>query len=101
MDVGLLVQSQCSFDVALHGRSDVRCILSPRHQGLIFNRPEIFRMTEFNDNTELQTYSTAVLYVLSAFTPPAEYIPVILNNFVSAIMSATVGVLYSDDMVHC
>ncbi len=53
-------------------------------------RPEIFRMIEFNDNTELQTYSTAVLYVLSAFTPPTEYIPIILNNFVSAIKSATV-----------
>ncbi|KAF8922284.1 armadillo-type protein [Mucidula mucida] len=51
--------------------------------------PEIFRMIEFNDNTELQTYSTAVLYVLSAFTPPTEYIPIILNNFVSAIKSAT------------
>lgn len=50
--------------------------------------PEFLRMTEFNDNVELQTYSTAVLYVLSAFTPPVEYIGAILTNFVVAIKSS-------------
>lgn len=49
-------------------------------------------MTEFNDNVELQTYSTAVLYVLSAFTPPVEYIGAILTNFVVAIKSSKVRV---------
>lgn len=53
-------------------------------------RPEIFRMTELNDNSELQAYSSAVLYVLSAVTPPAEFIEVILDNFVTAIKNSTV-----------
>ncbi|KAE9410730.1 ARM repeat-containing protein [Gymnopus androsaceus JB14] len=50
--------------------------------------PEILRMSELNDSSELQTYSTAVLYVLSAVTPVKEYIPVILENFVTAIKSS-------------
>jgi len=54
-------------------------------------RPEILRMSELNDSSDLQTYSTAVLYVLSAVTPVAEYVPIILENFVSAIKSSTVN----------
>ncbi|KAF5384731.1 hypothetical protein D9757_006213 [Collybiopsis confluens] len=50
--------------------------------------PEILRMSELNDSSELQTYSTAVLYVLSAVTPIRESIPVILDNFVVAIKSS-------------
>lgn len=56
---------------------------------LVDMMPEVFRMTEFNDNNELQTYSTVVLYVVSAFTPPVEFISIILNQFVAAIQSST------------
>jgi proteasome activator subunit 4 len=46
-------------------------------------------MTELNDNTELQLYSSAVLYVVSAVTPPPEYVDIILNKFLFGIKSAT------------
>ncbi|KAH9922007.1 ARM repeat-containing protein [Epithele typhae] len=50
--------------------------------------PEIIRMSELNDSSELQTYSSAVLYVLSAVTPPPEYVGVIADNFINAIKSS-------------
>ncbi|KAL7285729.1 hypothetical protein ACG7TL_000834 [Trametes sanguinea] len=50
--------------------------------------PEIIRMSELNDSSELQTYSSAVLYVLSAVTPPPEYVEVIAENFINAIKSS-------------
>ncbi|KAH9487094.1 Proteasome activator complex subunit 4 [Psilocybe cubensis] len=52
-------------------------------------RPEILRMSELNDSSDLQAYSSAVLYVLSAVTLPVEYIETILDNFVTAIKSST------------
>jgi len=51
--------------------------------------PEILHMSELNDSSELQMYATAVLYVLSAVTPPREYVEVILSHFVQAIKSST------------
>ncbi|ESK98497.1 membrane protein [Moniliophthora roreri MCA 2997] len=51
--------------------------------------PEMIQMSELSDNPELQNYSTAAQYVLSAVTPLAEYIPVILDNFASAIKSSS------------
>ncbi|KAF9459432.1 hypothetical protein BDZ94DRAFT_1312356 [Collybia nuda] len=50
--------------------------------------PEILRMSELNDSSDLQIYSSAVLYVLSAVSPPVEYIEGILRNFVTAIKSS-------------
>jgi proteasome activator subunit 4 len=47
-------------------------------------------MTELNDNPELQLYSSAVLYALSAVTPPQDYVEVILGNFVAEIKSSAV-----------
>lgn len=55
-----------------------------------FYRPEILRMSELNDSSELQSYSSAVLYILSAITPPTEYVEAVLNNFVVGIKSSTV-----------
>jgi proteasome activator subunit 4 len=52
--------------------------------------PEILRMSELNDSSELQTYSSAVLYILSAVTPPTEYVEAILHNFVVGIKSSAV-----------
>ncbi|CCM01635.1 uncharacterized protein FIBRA_03696 [Fibroporia radiculosa] len=51
--------------------------------------PEVLRMSELNDSSELQKYSSAVLYILSAVTPPAEYIEVIADNYIKAIKSST------------
>ncbi|KAI0296143.1 hypothetical protein BC826DRAFT_1005479 [Russula brevipes] len=51
--------------------------------------PEIFRMSEFSDNPELQSHSQAVLYILSAVAPPPESIEAIAGGFVSAISSST------------
>jgi hypothetical protein len=47
-------------------------------------------MSELNDSSELQLYSSAVMYVLSAVTPPPEFVDIILDNFVTAIKSSTV-----------
>jgi proteasome activator subunit 4 len=47
-------------------------------------------MSELNDNTDLRTYSTAVLYVLSAVNPPPDYLKVIITRFVDVIKSSTV-----------
>jgi len=57
------------------------------------HRPEILRMSELNDSSELQTYSSSVLYILSAVTPPVEYVEAILDNFVTAVKSSTVSVI--------
>jgi proteasome activator subunit 4 len=48
-------------------------------------------MSELNDSSDLQIYSSAVLYVLSAIAVPEVYVQVILDNYVSAIKSSTVG----------
>ena len=47
-------------------------------------------MSELNDSPELQTYSSAVLYVLSAITPAPEFVGDILQIFVKAIKSSMV-----------
>lgn len=47
-------------------------------------------MSELKDSSELQAYSSAVLYILSAVYPPIEYVALILDNFVLAIKSSTV-----------
>jgi len=51
--------------------------------------PEILRMSDLNDSAELQRYSAAVLYVLSAVTPPREFVGVIMDNFINVIKSST------------
>jgi proteasome activator subunit 4 len=50
--------------------------------------PEILQMSELNDSSELQLYSSAVLYVVSAVHCPAQYIEQILNQYVSAVTSS-------------
>jgi hypothetical protein len=47
-------------------------------------------MSELNDSSDLHTYSTAVLYILSAVSPPIEYVEAILSHFVTTIKSTTV-----------
>lgn len=57
----------------------------------LLRSPEILRMSELNDSSELQTYSSAVLYVLSAVTPPVEHIELIADYFVDAVRSSSVS----------
>lgn len=52
--------------------------------------PDVFKMSELNDNSELQKYSSAVLYVLSAVDLAPEFVNVILQSFVVAIKSSRV-----------
>ena len=47
-------------------------------------------MSELNDSSELQKYSSAVLYVLSAVNPPPGYVGVVMGNFLDAIQSSDV-----------
>ncbi|KAJ6604293.1 hypothetical protein DFH09DRAFT_1300536 [Mycena vulgaris] len=63
------------------------------HAALIFPyavpmMPEILRMSELNDSSDLQVYSSAVLYVLSAVAVPDVYVQEILDHYVSAIKSS-------------
>lgn len=46
-------------------------------------------MSELNDSSDLQNYSLAVLYVLSAVNTTPEFVDIILERFVSAIKSST------------
>lgn len=63
------------------------------------NRPETLRMSELNDSSDLQRYSSAVLYVISAVTPPSEYVEAIADNFLRAIKSS--GVRGNPDSIIC
>lgn len=60
--------------------------------------PDVFGMSELNDSPELQTYSSAVLYVLSAITPAPEFVGDILQIFVKAIKLSKVMTI--DIMLH-
>lgn len=92
MGVGFRAWSSSASDFPLHHRLAVRVsyFRSSAVADLVYS-PEIIRMSELNDSSELQTYSSAVLYVLSAVTPPPEFIAVIADNFINAIKSSTVG----------
>ncbi|KAF9568547.1 hypothetical protein CPC08DRAFT_654918 [Agrocybe pediades] len=70
--------------IQAHGQS--ACLLFPY---VVAFMPEILRMSELNDSSELQGYSSAVLYILSAVNPPVEYIEQILEHFVIAVKSST------------
>ena len=48
-------------------------------------------MSELNDNSELQRYSSAFLHTLSAFIPPTDDIEIFLNHFAEAVKSSTVS----------
>ncbi|CEL52206.1 Proteasome activator complex subunit 4 OS=Xenopus laevis GN=psme4 PE=2 SV=1 [Rhizoctonia solani AG-1 IB] len=50
--------------------------------------PEMFQMSNLNDSSELMMYSNAVLYLLSAVTPPLDYIEPIVNELIHAITSS-------------
>lgn len=89
MAMGRLSWSSSILDVPLCHRDAVRV-----RKLILYDaddpRPEILRMSELQDSSELALYSSAVLYVLSAVTPPPEYTGLILDHFVDAIKSATV-----------
>ena len=68
----------------------LRTLASRVHLKLTLSRPEFLSMTELSDNPELQMYTSAVLYVLSAVRPPKEYIELVLENFISAITLSSV-----------
>ncbi|GJE87739.1 proteasome-substrate-size regulator, mid region domain-containing protein [Phanerochaete sordida] len=50
--------------------------------------PEILRMSELNDSSDLQKYSSAVLYVLSAVDAPTEDVHIVSNHFLNTIKSS-------------
>ena len=57
----------------------------------MLHSPEVLRMSELNDSSELQKYSSAVLYVLSAVNAPPDYVEIIAGHFLSAIKSSDVS----------
>ncbi|KAF5337321.1 hypothetical protein D9611_003207 [Ephemerocybe angulata] len=50
--------------------------------------PEILRMSELNDNPEIQAYSSGALYILSALDPLSDFVEPILDKFVESIESS-------------
>lgn len=52
---------------------------------LIVRSPEVLRMTNIQDNPELQVMSSAVLYLLASVAAPKQYVGVILDHFIEAI----------------
>ncbi|KAG8924341.1 hypothetical protein FRC02_010498 [Tulasnella sp. 418] len=50
--------------------------------------PEIFKMAELNDSSDIQLYSGAVLYILSAVTPPQEFVEPVMDQFIDAVKSS-------------
>lgn len=42
-------------------------------------------MSELQDSSELQSYSSGVLYILSAVTPPTEFVNLLTESFIGAI----------------
>ena len=51
-------------------------------------------MSELNDSSDLQKYSSAVLYVLSAIDAPSDYVHVIADHFLNTIKSSDVSHLH-------
>ncbi|TDL28791.1 hypothetical protein BD410DRAFT_863415 [Rickenella mellea] len=51
--------------------------------------PEFLAMSELSDSPELQMYSSAVLYVLSAVTPPQEFVEMAADILIAAIKSSS------------
>lgn len=47
-------------------------------------------MTELNDDRELIMYSSGVLFILSAVTPPHEYVEMIVEHFITTIKHSPV-----------
>lgn len=53
-------------------------------------RPEILRMSELQDSSEVQQYSSGVLYILSSITPPPELVEPFTDVFIDAVKSSKV-----------
>ncbi|KAG8858716.1 hypothetical protein FRB96_004853 [Tulasnella sp. 330] len=50
--------------------------------------PEIFKMAELNDSSELQLYSGAVLNVLSSITAPPEFVEPVMDALIDAVKTS-------------
>jgi len=50
--------------------------------------PEIFKMAELNDSSELQLYSGAVLNVISSISPPQEFVGPIVDDLIDAVKTS-------------
>ncbi|EIW86450.1 hypothetical protein CONPUDRAFT_78796 [Coniophora puteana RWD-64-598 SS2] len=55
------------------------------YRGVVTLLPDFIKMSELNDNTELQRYSSGVLYVLSAVYFPPTYVESILNILIDSV----------------
>ncbi|KAG8770133.1 hypothetical protein FRC12_004487 [Ceratobasidium sp. 428] len=67
------------------GHSSMAPLIFPYVMPLL---PELFQMSNLNDSSELMTYSNAVLYLLSAVTPPLEFVEPIINALIEATTSS-------------
>ncbi|KAG8737973.1 hypothetical protein FRC10_007440 [Ceratobasidium sp. 414] len=67
------------------GHSSMAPLIFPYVMPLL---PELFQMSNLNDSSELMTYSNAVLYLLSAVTPPLEFVEPIVNALIEATTSS-------------
>lgn len=51
-------------------------------------------MSELQDSSELQSYSSGVLYILSAVTPPVEFVNPLTESFIDAVRMSPVGIVH-------
>lgn len=92
VDMDGITWSSSTSDLPIRYFTAVSHISIPNRMRLLMTySPEVLRMSELNDSSELQKYSSAVLYILSAVPPPAEYVEIIADNFLTAITSSTVS----------
>lgn len=93
VDMGYVSRPSPYTSLAIYFGVDVRPPSPQTLQNIaltVIQRPEILRMSELNDSSELQKYSSAVLYVLSAVNPPPGYVEQVTRHFLDAISSSDV-----------
>ena len=92
MDLDFGLHSESAVHFCLRQTSPVRWryYFSSESNIVTLIRPEILRMSELQDSSEIQTYSSAVLYILSAITPPPEFVEPFTETFIEAVKSSPV-----------
>ncbi|EJD04282.1 uncharacterized protein FOMMEDRAFT_167503 [Fomitiporia mediterranea MF3/22] len=68
------------------GHSSEACTMFPYVMPML---PEVLKMTELNDNRELTMYSSGVLFILSAVTPPREYAEMVAQQFITTLRQSS------------
>lgn len=58
-------------------------------------------MSELQDSSEVQQYSSGVLYILSSIAAPPEFIEPLTEAFIDAVESSSVSGVSSSNSLNC